>query len=30
MAPILLPMIDGLGALEMTDMESFGATGEAD
>ena len=30
MAPILLPMIDGLGTLEPTDMESYSAAGEAD
>jgi len=29
-APILLPMIDGLGTLEATDMESYSAAGEAD
>jgi len=29
-APILLPMIDGLGTLETTDVESYSAAGEAD
>ncbi|MBN2588381.1 MAG: hypothetical protein JXA96_00845 [Sedimentisphaerales bacterium] len=29
-APILLPMIDGLGALETIDMESYSSAGEVD
>jgi len=30
LAPILLPMIDGLGTLETTDIENYSASGEAD
>jgi hypothetical protein len=30
MAPILLPMIDGLGALDTTDVVAYSAAGEAD
>ena len=29
-APILLPMIDGLGTLEATDMETYSGSGESD